>query len=54
MNKTPRRCSWDICDKRLKDFCFRCEENGKLYCDDICGERDLEQTAERKSRFLWN
>lgn len=55
MDKTPsRQCSWDICNKRLKDFCFRSEVNGKLYCDDICCERDLEALAEKKARFLWN
>jgi hypothetical protein len=33
-------CEWDICGKRLKEFCFRCADNDKLYCDDICSARD--------------
>ena len=55
MEKTPyRTCSWDICNKRLVDFCFRCDESGKLYCSEECAERDIQEHTERKSRFLWN
>ena len=46
-------CDFDICDRQLKEFCFLCTENGKRYCDDICAERDLEQSRKREV-FLWH
>ena len=46
-------CAFDICNRRLREFGFVCEENGNLYCDDCCAERDLQERTERKSRFLW-
>lgn len=52
--KLYHRCAFDVCDKRLIDFGFVSHENGNLYCDEICAERDLEQKAEKKSRFLWH
>jgi hypothetical protein len=45
-------CEFDICNKRLLDFCFVCKQDGKYYCDEICAERNLEQSRKREV-FLW-
>lgn len=46
-------CEFDICNKRLVEFCFVCKQDSKYYCDEICAERNLEAKAERKAVFLW-
>ncbi len=54
MDKKPKfYCSFEICNRRLHDFGFVCSENNNLYCDEICAERDLQDKAEKKGRFLW-
>jgi hypothetical protein len=45
-------CEFDICNKRLLDFCFVCKQDGKCYCDEICAERNLEQSRKREVS-LW-
>ena len=44
------RCDWEVCHKRLKDFCFVSAENDKYYRDEICASRDLQDT--RASKYV--
>jgi hypothetical protein len=45
-------CHFEICDKTLIDFGFISEENGQLYCDEICCERALKDETPVE-RITW-
>lgn len=47
MNKVEKapRCSFEICNRRLAEFCFVCQVNGKYYCSEICADRDLQERS---------
>ena len=38
------RCDWEPCAKKLLDFCYVCAETGKYFCDEICRDRDFQDT----------
>jgi hypothetical protein len=36
-------CSWEICGKKLREFCTICPQTERLFCDDTCKERDEQE-----------
>ena len=44
------RCAFDICNRRLHDFGWVLKDTGELVCDEICGERLIEQRTEKVVR----
>ena len=43
-------CEYEICSRKLVDFCFLCEENGKQYCSEICAARDIQESTPKEVR----
>ncbi len=50
--KTQPRCAWELCNKKLIDLAFICKADGRLFCDETCCERALQEETPR-ARFLW-
>jgi hypothetical protein len=45
-------CDYDVCQKKLIDFCYACNITGKYFCDDTCRDRAVQEETPR-ARFLW-
>jgi hypothetical protein len=50
--KTQPRCAWELCNKKLIDLAFICKADDRLFCDETCCERALQEETPR-ARFLW-
>jgi hypothetical protein len=50
--KTQPRCAWELCNRKLIDLAFIGKADGRLFCDETCCERALQEETPR-ARFLW-
>lgn len=42
-----KRCAYDRCNRKLRDFGFIEETTGSIYCTDICAMQDLTEKEPR-------
>lgn len=43
--KSPYSCEYERCGRKLTDIGFICKETNKLFCDDICAMREIQETS---------